>query len=180
MKKLIKISIRVNQDFYPELLHKMFIINAPWLFRSVWAMAKAWVDKHTASKITMSKKIPLEKFLKIIGMYIIIIILDNDHIMEEYGGSGQGDFKLTVGLYKNDLDSAFNRNSVWMDNTLLYRKFIYDADQVLEEEKEEQKLADELRKQKEIEENLLKEQEVKRIESKLNQSVLEMLKVFDR
>ena len=68
---MIKISIKVNQDYYPEMLHKMYIINSPWLFRSVWAIAKTWVDEHTSSKITMSKKIPIKKFLKTIGKTLI-------------------------------------------------------------------------------------------------------------
>ena len=45
----------------------MFIINAPWIFRSVWVIAKSWFDKHTASKILITKKIPNELFSEMMG-----------------------------------------------------------------------------------------------------------------
>jgi hypothetical protein len=64
---MIKISIRISQDYYPEMLHKMYIINAPWVFRTIWGMAKGWVDEKTASKIEMSKKIPTKKLLEMIS-----------------------------------------------------------------------------------------------------------------
>jgi hypothetical protein len=67
---MIKISIKISQDYYPEMLHKMFIINAPWVFRSIWGIAKAWVDEDTKTKIIMSKKTPTRKLLDFIGNFI--------------------------------------------------------------------------------------------------------------
>jgi hypothetical protein len=72
---MIKISIRISQDYYPEMLHKMYIVNAPWIFRTVWKVAKGWVDEKTASKIQMSKKIPTEKLKELIRkIYTILLI----------------------------------------------------------------------------------------------------------
>ena len=99
--------------------------------------------------------------------------------MQEYGGSGQGDFKLTVGLYRENLQSAFDRNSIWMVNTSTYRKFFYDSNQREEEERELKEEHDQKEEQRKIQEDLLKKKQEEE-ESKLTESVLEMLRVFDR
>ena len=49
----MKITTEVTQDLYPELLHKMVIINAPFVFKAVWAFVKALIDKKTANKIVI-------------------------------------------------------------------------------------------------------------------------------
>ena len=41
----------IAQNYYPEMLGKMFIINAPFLFSSVWNMIKGLLDEVTVSKI---------------------------------------------------------------------------------------------------------------------------------
>ena len=50
-KKLIKITSKISQDYYPEMLHKMFIVNAPFIFQMVWAFVKNFLDKETQNKI---------------------------------------------------------------------------------------------------------------------------------
>lgn len=67
LKAFIKVSIRINQDFYPEMLHKMFIINVSWVFSTIWAVAKIWVDNDTKAKIVISKKVPTKKLLAVIS-----------------------------------------------------------------------------------------------------------------
>jgi len=43
----------IAQNYYPELLGRMFIINAPWLFSSVWNMVKPLLDEVTVKKIAI-------------------------------------------------------------------------------------------------------------------------------
>jgi hypothetical protein len=49
--KMVKIMAEVDQKRYPETLGKIFIINAPSAFGTVWAMVKGWVDPVTRERI---------------------------------------------------------------------------------------------------------------------------------
>jgi hypothetical protein len=41
----------LSQNYYPERLGKMYMINAPWGFSTVWSVVKGWLDPVTVSKI---------------------------------------------------------------------------------------------------------------------------------
>ena len=41
----------VSQNYYPERLGKMYVVNAPWGFSSVFAVVKRFLDPVTVNKI---------------------------------------------------------------------------------------------------------------------------------
>lgn len=41
----------VSQNYYPERLGRMYLINAPWGFSGIWNYVKGWLDPVTAKKI---------------------------------------------------------------------------------------------------------------------------------
>lgn len=41
----------ISQNYYPERLGKLYLINAPWGFSTVWSMMKGWLDPVTVQKI---------------------------------------------------------------------------------------------------------------------------------
>lgn len=41
----------ISQNYYPERLGKLYIINAPWGFSGVWSIVKGWLDPVTVKKI---------------------------------------------------------------------------------------------------------------------------------
>lgn len=41
----------ISQNYYPERLGKLYIINAPWGFSTVWSVVKGWIDPVTVKKI---------------------------------------------------------------------------------------------------------------------------------
>jgi hypothetical protein len=47
---------KVAQDYYPEILGNMFIVNTPLLFSGAYAMIKPWLDKRTKDKISTHGK----------------------------------------------------------------------------------------------------------------------------
>jgi len=76
VKRFMGIASNIGQNYYPEMLGNMYIINAGFFFTAVWAIAKAFIDAKTASKISMlgsnyiielSKHIDMETFPKILG-----------------------------------------------------------------------------------------------------------------
>ncbi|MEW5310234.1 MAG: hypothetical protein WDW38_002051 [Sanguina aurantia] len=50
-QKVVKLIAHVDQDYYPERLGQMFIINAPIIFRAVWAMVNPLLEERTRRKI---------------------------------------------------------------------------------------------------------------------------------
>ena len=48
---LIKGMIQVDQRNYPETLHRLYIVNTPWLLHASYSMVSRWMDPVTASKI---------------------------------------------------------------------------------------------------------------------------------
>lgn len=49
----IKIASTTAQDYYPEILGRMFIVNAPMLFSMIWNTVKSFVDEKTRQKISI-------------------------------------------------------------------------------------------------------------------------------
>jgi hypothetical protein len=41
----------ISQNYYPERLGKMYVINAPWGFSGVWSVVKRFLDPVTVNKI---------------------------------------------------------------------------------------------------------------------------------
>ncbi|KAI5816607.1 putative phosphatidylinositol transporter [Pyronema omphalodes] len=45
----------ISQNYYPERLGKLYIINAPWTFSTIWNGIKVFLDPVTVSKIKILK-----------------------------------------------------------------------------------------------------------------------------
>lgn len=66
----------MSQNYYPERLGKLYLINAPWGFSGVWSVVKAWLDPVTVEKIhvlsssyqaELLKQVPAENLPKEFG-----------------------------------------------------------------------------------------------------------------
>ncbi|KAL5338646.1 CRAL-TRIO domain-containing protein [Aspergillus crustosus] len=66
----------VSQDYYPERLGKLYLINAPWGFSTVFSVVKSFLDPVTVGKINvlgsgykdeLLKQIPVENLPKEFG-----------------------------------------------------------------------------------------------------------------
>ncbi|RCI13109.1 hypothetical protein L249_0134 [Ophiocordyceps polyrhachis-furcata BCC 54312] len=66
----------ISQNYYPERLGKLYLINAPWGFSTVWNIIKGWLDPVTVAKINilgsgyktdLLKQIPEENLPKAFG-----------------------------------------------------------------------------------------------------------------
>ncbi|KAG0276885.1 cytosolic factor, phosphatidylinositol/phosphatidylcholine transfer protein [Linnemannia exigua] len=49
----IKRTSAIAQNYYPEMMGKMYVINAPMMFTSVWGMVKPLLDEVTVKKIVI-------------------------------------------------------------------------------------------------------------------------------
>jgi hypothetical protein len=76
--RVFKETLNIDQQYYPERLHHLFLINAPWIFSSVWAIIKLWLDPVTKTKI------------EVLGgnyKHRLLEFIDADSLPEEYGGT---------------------------------------------------------------------------------------------
>lgn len=49
--EVFKLIAAVDQGNYPETMGATFVVNAPWLFTAVWAVAKAFLDDGVTAKV---------------------------------------------------------------------------------------------------------------------------------
>ena len=49
----VKTASKIGQDYYPEMMGGMFIINAPMAFTAIWAVIKGWIDEKTRNKVAI-------------------------------------------------------------------------------------------------------------------------------
>lgn len=76
VKDYVMQASKIGQDYYPECMGKFYIINAPYLFSTVWAFVKPWLDEVTVAKIailgsnykgTLLEQIPAENLPASLG-----------------------------------------------------------------------------------------------------------------
>ena len=65
--KFVKLASGIAQDYYPEVLGKMFIINSPTLFSIAWKVIRPWIDERTQKKITIEGSKYQAKLLQIVA-----------------------------------------------------------------------------------------------------------------
>ena len=75
--RVFKATTRIDQDYYPERLSRMIIINAPLSFRGLWAMIRPWLDPKTAAKVIILGTKYQGKLRELIA---------DDQLPAEYGG----------------------------------------------------------------------------------------------
>lgn len=47
----LKDIVQIAQDHYPESTEVILVVNAPWLFATIWAAVSGWMDKATRDKV---------------------------------------------------------------------------------------------------------------------------------
>ena len=77
IKGFLKLASDIGQDYYPEMLGKMTIVNVGFLFRAIWSMVKGFIDAKTQSKISLLKSNYKEELLKLV---------DEDKLPSFFGG----------------------------------------------------------------------------------------------
>ncbi|XP_073231328.1 uncharacterized protein [Porites lutea] len=69
---------KLDQDYYPERMGKIFIINTPWVFPVMWKIAKIFLDPKTRAKCVVLKSSELHKLCE---------YFNPEDLPEEFGGS---------------------------------------------------------------------------------------------
>jgi len=51
---LVKQMISTIQNYYPELLGNIMVINVPMIFYGIYSMIKGWLDEKTRKKVILA------------------------------------------------------------------------------------------------------------------------------
>eukprot|EP01147_Barroeca_monosierra_P006637 gene6637-9424_t len=78
--------IRVDQQYYPEMLGEMYLVNAPWIFQPFWAIISPLLDPVTRAKFHV---------LGSRSTYRLAQDLGAENIPEEYGGTASYKIPIT-------------------------------------------------------------------------------------
>lgn len=81
----VKLASNIGQDYYPEILGKMYIVNAPMLFSGIWAIIKPWIDEKTRNKIKILGSSFQKELLEHIDAENLPDFLGGKVPVEEYG-----------------------------------------------------------------------------------------------
>ncbi|KAJ3026906.1 UNVERIFIED_CONTAM: cytosolic factor, phosphatidylinositol/phosphatidylcholine transfer protein [Siphonaria sp. JEL0065] len=80
IRKVLGQVTHIAQNYYPETLGRMFIINAPLLFQGCWAVIKGMLDEATVAKISILGASYQKELLEVV---------DAANLPQEYGGNCQ-------------------------------------------------------------------------------------------
>eukprot|EP01083_Nonionella_stella_P002905 8307_1 len=62
----LKRASEIDQEYYPDAMSQLFIINAPWIFTTMWKVIKLFLNERTKKKIKILGSNYLEEISKVI------------------------------------------------------------------------------------------------------------------
>lgn len=68
----------VDQSYYPEVLHRLFVINCPALVHTAYSLVKGALDENTRKKLVFCSKAE--------SLAVLRRVIDDDKIPQELGG----------------------------------------------------------------------------------------------
>lgn len=78
VRKIMGVILQIDQDYFPELMWRCVIINAPTTFRVIWSMIKYLLDARTQDKIEVLGSDYLDRVQALIAP---------DQLMQAFGGT---------------------------------------------------------------------------------------------
>eukprot|EP00879_Flechtneria_rotunda_P010462 GHRR01010938.1.p1 GENE.GHRR01010938.1~~GHRR01010938.1.p1 ORF type:complete len:354 (+),score=106.05 GHRR01010938.1:979-2040(+) len=92
VKRLISTLTKYDQDNYPEMLGRICIINAPMVFKAIWALVKPLLNPRTLSKIQICQTNYAKDLLEHV---------DAENLPEWLGGRSKGTLLDDVGPWSD-------------------------------------------------------------------------------
>ncbi|XP_052292427.1 phosphatidylinositol/phosphatidylcholine transfer protein SFH11 isoform X2 [Citrus sinensis] len=78
--------LKIDSNYYPETLHRLFIINAGSAFRMLWKVVKAFLDARTLAKIQVLGSNYLSNLHELIDPSNLPSFLGGNCTCSDYGG----------------------------------------------------------------------------------------------
>ncbi|KAF5382552.1 hypothetical protein D9615_002843 [Tricholomella constricta] len=86
MKSLARNSFQISQDYFPETMGQLAIVNAPSTFTAIWSIIKPWLSKETAEKVDILGSNYKDVLLKLVDAESLPSTLGGTCECEEHGG----------------------------------------------------------------------------------------------
>ncbi|KAF9267442.1 CRAL/TRIO domain-containing protein [Marasmius fiardii PR-910] len=86
MKGLVQKSFHMSQDYYPETMGSLVVVNAPASFTLIWSIVKPWLAKETAEKTDIWGTDYKERLLELVDADSLPSFLGGNCTCEEAGG----------------------------------------------------------------------------------------------
>lgn len=67
VKQFMKLAADIGQNYYPEMLGSMYLVNSGFFFKAVWAVAKGFIDEKTRNKVHIEGSSYAKKLLEVIN-----------------------------------------------------------------------------------------------------------------
>lgn len=110
----VKNVSQVSQNFFPQILKKVYLINAPMLFETAWKILKIFLHPVTAAKFQIFKGVPSKILQRDIGV-------ENLHRL--HSGSRGEDFFTCPGPWASELEFACRTGSLYLKNPNSYLQY---------------------------------------------------------
>ncbi|CAK9088620.1 Sec14 cytosolic factor (Phosphatidylinositol/phosphatidyl-choline transfer protein) (PI/PC TP) (Sporulation-specific protein 20) [Durusdinium trenchii] len=83
---------KIDEAHYPDTVAHIFVVNAPWIFRALFAMIQPFLNEDTLTKVHFSYEVPFE----------IVEHLGAEHLPQELRGSRAGVFPYDLAAPTSD------------------------------------------------------------------------------
>ena len=117
-RSIIELIIRVGQDFCPEILEILFVINAPFMVKGVWAIVATMLDPNTRKKIFFESDNGSKKLKELI---------DSSQLPVNLGGSNPLPLHLCEPPYKAYIQDSIKRKSLTLPTNEYFNRFFLSS-----------------------------------------------------
>jgi len=94
----------VGQNYYPDIMHKSFVLNAPFIFKGIWALVKGMLDERTVAKFCIEGGNGLKVLRKVMNIEFLPVHM---------GGKFEGPVDLFNGPWRKELMEAWETKSAY-------------------------------------------------------------------
>ena len=115
-RKFLKDVTHVSQNYYPELLGKLFIINAGYFFKGIWKVVSVMLDDYTKNKIIICSGS---------GKKEIAEFVEKHNLPEYFKGSCQIPLYTEPGPWKKYVDISFKHQNFFLDDRSPEYQYFY-------------------------------------------------------
>lgn len=116
----LKNVTNVSQNYYPELLGKLFIVNAGYFFKGVWNVVSVMLDDYTKDKIVIcsgSGKKEIAKFV------------EKENLPDYFHGTCKDPLYIEPGPWKDYVEESYIKKTFFLqDRTPEYQYFYNDEE----------------------------------------------------
>ena len=114
--EFVKRLMHMGQFYYPSILGKQYIINAPALFSIFWTFAKHFLHPATQERIEISHGLNQKKLIQEIGV---------DNLPKEYGGQVETDVRTNPGPWDAELEWSYKTGSFYLKQESIFQDYFW-------------------------------------------------------